>query len=296
MKIKYLIVGISFLFWNNPALSQPSLYLSENEGIQAKEAMMNIRLISRSLQWWMQAELRVPESYDSLCTTPYIPVRCEDLLNPYTHQPVIDEKNSAGNLHLEPHLEGVLSSYYWLRGGELITWSAELNPEIKGQGATASPLNPPKITLLDVHKERAKQLKENSIPEKLKPLSFEEKTALSVGYYLYTVLLSYRGEYGKFPRSIREVYQTVQQANPFRDWRDINRVWRVDKLRNEFTQGYAYESSTPSSGDYHYYRDELFGHILMVYGKNREPVFKVYLEKGIVRYGYGGRNLEAGFL
>jgi len=294
-KAKYLLMGILFLFWESQALSQSTLYLSEDEGLQAKEAMMNIRVISRALQWWLQAELQIPESYNSLCSTPYIPVRCEDLLNPYTHQPIMDEKDSAGNLHLEPHPEGVLISYYWLRGGELITWSAELNPEIKGRGATRPSLNPPKITWLDVYQERAKQLKESSIPEKLKPLSFEEKTALTVGFYLYTVLLSYRGEYRKFPRSIKEVYQKVQQANPYKDWRDINRVWKVYQLRNEFTQGYAYELSKPSPGNYHYYRNELFGHILIVYGKNRKPIFKAYLDKGIVQYGYGGRSIEEGF-
>lgn len=256
--------------------------LSAEEARQRKIAHTNIRVIQRALSTFRDVEAREPTSYKELCDSYYVPVRCSDIINPYLNRPVEDLADSPGDTHWEATDAGLVTAYYWRATGSLslTKWSVN-NDEMSlhTQEFLSGHYKTPIRNAIDLAKANA--LGAYSWHNMIAPLTPAEKAAFAVGRYLSSTIDDYFGDPGqraRFPKSIDDITTWTAGIDLNSSWDAANHlIPPVDRLRNEFTGGYAVAASTPSPGNFTYSYDPQSKALqLVVYGKNGEPIFQRY--------------------
>jgi len=261
-----------------PLIWSVSDFQNLTEWSQFLKVRENKSIIGAGTATYILAEMKYPASFEELCASPYIPVRCSDLINPYTGKRMEDREGSPGDVYF----------HFSPRGSLIITEYALTKGNI---GGFDDPQDFP-LQLIQAMESRYSPPGRPSYRErtygKLITGTFEEKSAWAVGYYLDSLFVKYMDAVSNFrslpPPTIPEFLFTVESRLKSESW---NLNWSVypqlERLRNEFTGRYAKEVEAPSPGDYQYLTDTTGREkrILRVFGKNGEVVYEKSLVAAI---------------
>ncbi|MGH8103326.1 MAG: hypothetical protein ACREJQ_02255, partial [bacterium] len=173
-----------------PGLVSSSVFLDTGEANAAKQRWMNTFAITAGFTRFIQAELRNPRSLEEVCGSPYMPVSCDHLKNPYTGARIANKIASPGDVYIDTSIAGITVSHYWTAGGNLSIWVADFSQDLSdalGSWAKGRK-NIPFLTV--------------------RPLSYNERLANSVGKYVKSVLDSYiLGQHQYCPSTLTLVRQ-----------------------------------------------------------------------------------------
>lgn len=212
-------------------------FASSEEHAQFIQARKNEMLIYFAVQYFKRGENRYPATFDELCASPYIPVRCPDLTNPHSGKPVALTAGSPGDVDWGYGVNGPIFGYPFIQNGAVrTTWRTEF-------GKAPSPR---------VQAYRDDLQKRGAIADEtstLASLTPAEKAAYFVADYIAGVASRFDlGSATQFPSGFAEFVASADANDPY----GYGSVMAGDKLRNDFTGKYATAVSTPSPGDFGY--------------------------------------------
>lgn len=128
----------------------PPSWIPASDDSNIRTLRKNWRVITLGINRFIHAQVRYPDSFDELCKSPYIAVRCKDLMNPYTGRPIQENLDSAGDF-IGSVRDGGLSLTNWervkvkLNAGEVsfdaVLKGTEAVLEKSPQSATSTRLN-----------------------------------------------------------------------------------------------------------------------------------------------------------
>jgi len=246
----------------------------------------NDAVLSTALIAMMEVEGSLPKSLEDLCQTPYVAIRCTDLINPYARRPIKNLKDSPGDFYFDFSNGWLKVYYYYLWNGKVQTGVAD------------------KKYLEDLKKQREDFLRLGVWDPALavSKMDFKSKAAYAVGRFLKSVLWNFETEPPDFklPPSFSELFlKSVTEVRP-ENPRSVNFSRDLLHLRNEFTGGYARLTETPSPGDFYYgpWKENPGKYLYLVtYGEGGKVVFdllydltekvtKVYIPSPYVSNGH----------
>lgn len=224
-----------------------------------------------------------------VCASPYSPVRCEDLKNPYTNAPLAWRGGEAGEIELVPKT-GDYDLFGWTVGpdgkpqrfGSAI--STELETLVRGVLAVREGrLDSGHATIdqilaaRDTHGPRAK------LYDAVRALSNEEKAAYFAG--LRTVIqLQGMDEFarggalslpaGRFDRLVDYAAAIRASTGPSVPAIVPQAFLLLDRYRNDFSGGYSHQVSAPEPGNYTFQMDSDGTVHFAMYGKNGEVLVR----------------------
>lgn len=212
-------------------------FASAEERGQFIGARKNEMLIHFAVQYFKRGENRYPATFEELCASAYIPVRCADLANPYTGKPVALATSSPGDVEWGMGMAGPVFGYPFIQNGAVRSpWRTEF-------GKAPSPKVQEYRTDLE---KRGAFVDETATLSALTPA---ERAAYFVSDYVAGVASRFDlGSATRFPATFAEFAAVADSNDPW----GYGSVILSDKLRNDFTGRYASAVTTPSPGDFSY--------------------------------------------
>ncbi|MGH8103262.1 MAG: hypothetical protein ACREJQ_01935 [bacterium] len=268
----------AWVLFMGAAASQPaSPYLNTDEAANKKTVWFNEAVVPVGISIFSQVEGRAPSSYTALCASPYLPVRCKDLINPYTGKPVEDKADSPGNLHFDPNSTGtsvaitpatntsppqplkvkgtgLKVTFYHTIGGKLGNWFVFYDNNVALQPGYK-------------HKDGAVGMQ-----REWKGHTASDLSAFAVGSYLTEAIQGYYSRTKSWPNSINDIETLNSRQDLFSDWKSENQLVKsISNLRNDWTGGKAAAGTGP--GDYNY------GH-----NADGNPMLQIFGDGGVILY------------
>jgi len=246
------------------------------------------RPLGTALWGYLAEHLAPPESLGQLCESPYMPIACADLINPYTGVPIQEKQNSPGDVWFEktPALKVHISVIDPVTGN-LVTLPIDFQFnldvfKLQAQGGRVD-LTPSGLKL-----QAQGGRPEATLAGRLRRLSDPEKTALMVGYYLDGAIWHYINSPSSIqmgarslpaPPSLEALYARADELNakcPLPRYGAHLYPPLINKLRNAFTGRPARSVSAPSPGDFRYYFPTPEKACLEVFGKDGQVLWKYF--------------------
>jgi hypothetical protein len=218
--------------------------------LQMYGARTSWRPLGKALWGYLAGNLRAPDSLDTLCQSPYMPVACSDLINPYTSLPIKERKGSPGD--------------FWMERSPAIMVHFSIIDPMTGKIDPGVPLDF-QYNLEIFKKDAESRRPEATFPGRLRGFSDPEKTAEMVWQYLHAAIAEYQASpdfvrpgspYLPPPRTLDEInIRASELATKYPLQRYTAHLYPIllGRLRNAFTGGTAQNVSTPSAGNYRYY-------------------------------------------
>jgi hypothetical protein len=267
-------------------------YTSKQEADQLIAAGSNAAVIRNAIVRFAMMEGRDATSLEELCASPWIAVRCPDLINPYTGKPVADKQDSPGDVHFEMGSQGKAFRTGFLPLGSGRPLGSDRST-MRWDYVTSPGWTFHEYAIRDGRLQTSSFFHEGDVRERtrsqaavaiggrfpLKDLwqgrSDPDLAAFAVGSYIHRVMLSYVHKAERLPASIAEVESWNKGVDLTKDWKEFNRVvWFVPKVRNDWSGGHAVEGKAP--GNYEYQPGSEFPcYSLRVYGGDGKVIHRV---------------------
>lgn len=221
------------------------------------------KVIQMGINRFIQSEARFPSSYDELCASPHIVVRCADIMNPYTGKPVTVKADSPGDIEWENRADGLYVTFAWLQNGVLVKRPPP-------PGGVYGPV-------FDLVQKQISLNAGESTYEKERMLSGEERAARALGVFLFGAIrqVQARAPGGQLPPTFPEFLALADHIPVFQQQGNVvvtgDFLFDAAHLRNDYSGAYAHAVDSPSPGDFRYSQqgDQI---VLQVYGSGATPI------------------------
>ncbi|MGH8103985.1 MAG: hypothetical protein ACREJQ_05640 [bacterium] len=262
--------GASGLIGDPPPVTKvASAFLNQAEANAGKQRYLNTAAINAGFSRYGEVELTYPTNLAQLCASPYMAVDCAWIINPYTQKQVEARPGSPGDISIDINVNRLKVTHYYLKGGNISKWVANFGPKMD-------------------HDIEQRARPSAFVPySTVRPLSYNERLATSVGRYLGEVLWQYTGANKQpCPASITEILAWNDRLDPFtKGSKVLVGMMTVEHLRNGYSGGYAMQVNSPSPGN--------FG--LTCAGSPARPRLEVYGDDGRLVFVYDRNHLSDGF-